>query len=200
MPFKKIPPAYYVWASMKDRCGNPNAKQYADYGGRGIKVCDRWINSYETFYADMGPRTAGHSIDRIDNDLGYEPGNCRWASRKTQQRNQRRAVYVSIAGVRYRAIELADISGQKVDVIVDRAERGLAYEDVIRSDKIYNTDTSHAVAGRKAKAEARTHCKEGHEFTAENTYIRKDGGKQCRKCHAAKMRRYAVERSSRNDS
>lgn len=81
-----------VWATMKSRCLNPNAQRYADYGGRGIKVCDRWLK-VENFYADMGPRPAGvspggralYSIHRIDNDGDYEPGNCCWATQQEQQ-------------------------------------------------------------------------------------------------------------------
>lgn len=78
---------YRSWCSMKSRCTNPNSPSYRRYGGRGIKVCERW-QSFENFYADMGQRPANKSIDRINNDGNYEPGNCRWADRLTQNRNR----------------------------------------------------------------------------------------------------------------
>lgn len=79
---------YNCWKGMIDRCTNPRDKRYADYGGRGISVCTRW-RVFANFLADMGPRPAGHSIDRIDNDGNYEPGNCRWATAKQQRGNRR---------------------------------------------------------------------------------------------------------------
>ena len=81
---------YSVWISMKGRCTNPRSDCYDRYGGRGIKVCDRWLNSFENFLADMGPRPSlAYSIDRIDNNGNYEPGNCRWATMKAQGSNKR---------------------------------------------------------------------------------------------------------------
>jgi hypothetical protein len=75
---------------MKQRCGNPKNRWFKSYGGRGITVCARWQASFADFFADMGQRPVGLTLDRIDNDQGYEKSNCRWASRSQQQRNKRR--------------------------------------------------------------------------------------------------------------
>lgn len=83
-------PEYSVWNGMISRCNNPNVKEYKNYGGRGIKVCERWRRSPAPFLSDMGPRpTPKHQIDRIDNDGDYEPGNCRWVTHCENSRNCR---------------------------------------------------------------------------------------------------------------
>lgn len=88
---------YHIWHGIKQRCLDKNYPNYRDYGGRGITVCKRWMK-FEGFLADMGPRPAGKSIDRINNDLGYSPENCKWSTRREQARNTRRNIKVEING------------------------------------------------------------------------------------------------------
>jgi hypothetical protein len=82
--------AYSSWKAMKKRCLNPDDSNYADYGGRGITVCVRWIESFDNFFHDMGPRPPGRSVERINVNGNYEPDNCYWATAKQQRANQRR--------------------------------------------------------------------------------------------------------------
>jgi hypothetical protein len=78
---------YNSWCSMRNRCSNPNNIGFANYGGRGVTVCERWAD-FAAFLADMGPRPDGHTLDRIDPDGNYEPGNCRWVTRLEQRHNR----------------------------------------------------------------------------------------------------------------
>lgn len=93
-------PEYQAWTKMKLRCYSPQNPKYYAYGGRGIKVCKRWKESFEAFYADMGSRPSPiHSLNRINNDDNYEPSNCEWALPLTQARNARFNRIVSIDGI-----------------------------------------------------------------------------------------------------
>jgi len=88
---------YAVWKAMRQRCENPRDKNYANYGGRGIAVCDKWAH-FENFYEDMGACPAGQSLERKDNEKGYSPDNCVWADRTAQNRNRRNAIVVIYKG------------------------------------------------------------------------------------------------------
>ena len=93
-------PEYRIWRAMRLRCNSPSNPAYPYYGGRGVAVCDRWAQSFDAFYADMGPRPSPrHSIDRIDNDGPYDPANCRWATPQEQARNRRSTTLLAHDGV-----------------------------------------------------------------------------------------------------
>jgi hypothetical protein len=88
-------PEYNAWINMKLRCTSPKCKYYKDYGGRGIQVCERWRESFENFLSDMGKKPSPElSIDRINNDGNYEPGNCRWATKIEQTNNRKRKLRI----------------------------------------------------------------------------------------------------------
>ncbi len=190
MPFKNLPPAYNVWASMKDRCSNPNNAQFKNYGARGISVCERWRESYQAFFEDMGPRPSPkHSVDRINNDGNYEPNNCRWADSKTQTRNMRRNRLIEIGGVMYRVTTLVEKSGLSRNCIIRRAESGLSLSEVLDpSRRVYHEGLRLGGRSNGDRIQAKTHCKRGHEFSDANTYLDPRGIRHCRECHNAKMR------------
>lgn len=112
---------YKTWAGIKRRCTNPNEKSYPNYGGRGIKMCTEWLNSYETFLADMGRKpTPQHSIDRIDNNGDYCKENCRWVTQIEQCNNQRNNVIVKhkTTGIIYSSLASAErATGYKAKII-----------------------------------------------------------------------------------
>lgn len=103
-------PEYHSWQNMRYRCQTPTQTKYKDYGARGIKVCERW-HKFENFFADMGPRPDGCSIDRIDLNGNYEPSNCRWATPKEQMNNTRRNVFYSHDGVTLTAAQWSRRTG-----------------------------------------------------------------------------------------
>lgn len=116
---------YRVWRSMKARCENQSDHGFSDYGGRGISICIRWANSFEAFYADMGPRPGkGYSIDRKDNDGNYEPGNCRWATAAEQQSNRRYVRQIEYEGQTVPLFTLAARFNLNRVVFLNRIRRG----------------------------------------------------------------------------
>jgi hypothetical protein len=147
--------------------------------------------SFKQFERDMGPRpTPRHTLDRIDNNLGYFPTNCRWATRKEQAGNRRNTRWLTIEGERYRAADLAEQSGLKTDTIVDRAAEGLSLSGVVSPIKRHFSGAIGLASQIAAQMQReRTHCKRGHEFTSENTRITPEGWRNCRTCHNEKMRR-----------
>lgn len=188
-------PLYGVWASMKYRCLNSSSKYWSYYGGRGITICSQWLgkDGFAQFVSDMGPRPEGYTIDRKNNDAGYSPENCRWATRSEQQLNRRNTIILTIEGRQYFQEKLAKQSGLKADTIKERARQGLTYAEVIAPKKRLNT--AGLSLGGKANGErnkAKTHCKYGHEFTPENTKPNgKDGlGRACKKCNAIRQAEY----------
>lgn len=116
---------YGIWGQMISRCHNPKVKCFPDYGGRGIKVCDRWRYSFENFIADVGPRPSPkHSLDRKDNDGDYCPENCRWATRKDQGNNTRKTRFITANGITQSARDWSLQTGVERQTILSRLQRG----------------------------------------------------------------------------
>lgn len=121
-PRSKVTRTYQTWQGMLQRCTNPLNPKFQDYGGRGITVCERW-QTFENFLADMGIRPNGLSIDRINNDGNYEPGNCKWATRKEQMNNTRSNRWITFKGQTWRFREWAEQLGISETSLYRRLER-----------------------------------------------------------------------------
>lgn len=126
-------PEYSSWGSMKDRCLNPDSKDFARYGARGITIHPEWIDSFEAFYQHIGPRPEGTTLDRIDNRNGYVPGNVRWATSSVQQTNRADTWSVEIDGVTYPSMEAAGVAHGVSAMTIKRWCDG--YADKRRADQ-----------------------------------------------------------------
>lgn len=115
---------YTSWESMIQRCENPSCKEFGAYGGRGISICVRWRRSFVDFLSDMGPRPPGTSIDRVNNNGNYEPGNCRWATKREQQRNLSTNRTVIMDGRKITIAEAAPLVGLSPHTVYNRIYRG----------------------------------------------------------------------------
>ena len=123
---------YGSWAAMKYRCGNANHVAYKEYGGRGISVCARWLESFENFLEDLGDRPVGFTLDRINADGNYEPGNCRWAPPKIQGNNRRSNRMLRCNGMLLTLSEWSEVTGIKRTTIRERLRRGWNLERALQ--------------------------------------------------------------------
>lgn len=167
---------YSSWVNMKSRCLNPRATHYENYGGRGIRVCERWLR-FANFLTDMGERPAGMTLDRINNNGNYEPGNCRWATVAEQNRNQRRptghvggASLVALGQVKT-LTEWSASTGLSVNALRKRIQRGASGDAVIlgaRPLRITEEQVAEIRALRKAGVRV---CELAARFAVSRSYV-----------------------------
>jgi hypothetical protein len=125
-------PEYYAWNNMRKRCLDPTGKSYANYGGRGITICDAWLDSFDRFYADLGPRPGpGYTVERRDNNLGYHPDNCSWETRKVQARNTRTNRLVTLNGRTATLTEWLETAIVSKATVYRRLNRGWSIEHAL---------------------------------------------------------------------
>lgn len=122
----------WLWSDMVSRCSNSKHKAFKNYGGRGIRVCERWM-TFQNFLTDMAPRPAGHMLDRKNNDGDYEPSNCRWATRKEQNSNRRNCIYV-------------DCDGERVTLKECCRRKALTYRPVVKRIQTLGWSVSDAIS------------------------------------------------------
>jgi hypothetical protein len=133
-------PTYRSWECMISRCYNQRNVKYPIYGARGIEVCERWRSTYVEFLRDMGEKPAGYTLDRIDSDGNYEPGNCRWSDSVTQNTNRRGVTLYEWQGGHYALPALCRLLAINLNTARTRLRRGLPIEEVIRLGQQQNGD------------------------------------------------------------
>lgn len=125
-------PTYRTWVRMIERCYKPNSTGFEYYGGRGIYVCDHWLESFENFYVDMGPRPIGKSLDRIDTNGNYTLNNCKWSSTFEQANNRRNNVIINHEGQIYTRGQLAKKYNIPTSILTDRLKRNWTLDDALK--------------------------------------------------------------------
>lgn len=180
-----------VWHGILGRCTNPNNKDWPRYGGRGIGVCDEWRISFESFFAHVGPRpSVRHSIDRVDNSRGYEPGNVRWATPSEQARNRRSTRLIEHRGLTLTLSEWADRVGLSATALGRRLDKGWSVEEALSAPR------ADSRSGPKLR------CKRGHDLIGDAVRVlaHPDGHKYraCIQCQREASRR-CYERSLKRE-
>lgn len=164
---------YGIWVGMKRRCYKEYEMGFSNYGGRGITVCDRWRHSFKAFFEDMGPRPSkDHSIDRIDGNGNYEPGNCRWSTRKEQNRNRRDNRNYTFQG---KTMCLADWAAEfkmRKGTLFDRLARGMTLEEALTTPvrKWVPQEGNGRCVMRERHEQACEHC--GYETGGTCVYLK----------------------------
>jgi len=126
---------YSTWRHMKNRCLNKNYPKYNHYGGKGVVVCERWLNSFEDFLNDMGERPVGMTLDRINNDGNYEPDNCRWATNIQQLNNTSKNKYIMYKDQTLTLSEWSRVLGLNYELIKSRLLNGWSIEKTFTTPK-----------------------------------------------------------------
>jgi len=129
---------YSTWTGMLQRCFDKKSKNYKNYGGRGISVCDEWVKSFSKFYEDMGPKPQGFSLDRINNDKGYSKSNCKWSSRKEQARNNRLNVLITYNGETNCIKYFCEKYGINQFTAYTRYKKGVAIANLFNKKRTYS--------------------------------------------------------------
>lgn len=138
--------AYIAWQCCKQRCCNPRDQSYPRYGGRGIKVCQRWLDSFDNFQADMGDCPPSHTLDRKDNGGDYCPENCRWATHSEQSRNRSSALFVEFRGNRRLLIELCEEHHVSYNLVFGRIRKlGWSVEKALTTPSLRAKQSRHAL-------------------------------------------------------
>ena len=127
--------AHTAWINMQERCLNPNHNSYHRYGGRGVKICQRWLDSFTNFHDDMGDPPKGMSLDRIDVDGDYEPSNCRWATDEEQSNNRENNRYLEFGGKKQTIAQWAREVGMSREALRYRINAGWSIEEALTMDK-----------------------------------------------------------------
>lgn len=178
---------YAAWQSMKTRCYNPRSRRFDRYGGRGIRVCERWLHSFDAFLADMGRRPGdGYTLDRVDGDKDYGPDNCRWSTWAEQNNNKSDNVYLTIDGVRKCAAAWARTSGISYKTVLRRVRNGATGADALAK-------RAPAVLGPVTPTGFGNFCRRGHERTEKNTRTDAKGHRTCRPCAAIRSSKYYAQ-------
>lgn len=160
-------PEHNSWGHMKQRCLNKKCANYSGYGGRGIKICKRWLK-FENFISDMGKRPGPRfTIERIDNDGDYKPGNCRWATHKEQVNNQGSNTMVTLDGITKNVSQWALEIGVSAKLLNERLRHGWNVEEAFSIPRGYRF---------------RPYCRNGHVLTADNVKLNSIGVRMCIKC------------------
>lgn len=182
---------YVAWSCMIDRCINPINKRFKDYGARGVSVCAQWRTSFLSFLSHVGQKSSPEmSIDRINNDGNYEPGNVKWSPPITQAANRRTNRTLTIDGKTLTLSQWSREKGINRNTLQRRVDKGWPTDKLFTAQFEFKEPLLEA---RRRQVAARTHCKYGHEFTLENTSMH-DGARHCIACRQIHNREYSKTR------